>query len=160
MESDGLSKTSGSAPAQLRGRNLTKVLSSMTVMQNAAMTLGDLGIKITPMEITSATSVSVIRDTSIIAVEITLPDQDEAKVAADVLAAEMKKVYAKMCSPRHAGGSAQPAASDGPCLVTVDPAVVFPVNQHKLSNLWLGLMGGLLLGVIVAAVIPSSKEGA
>ncbi len=77
----------------LRLSNLGSIASSQRVMQNASLTLADLGMKFTPGEILSHTNVSPVRDTSQLAIEVTLPEQNEAKIAADVIAAEFKKVY-------------------------------------------------------------------
>ena len=156
IEGENVSKAPGGATAHPQGRNLTKLLSSTAVMRGASKTLADLGLKLTPPEIIRATSVSAVRDTNIVAVEVTLPDQDEAKIAADVLSAEMKKAYADVYSSSHTSGASRPDLF----LVTVDPTVVFPVDQHRILNLWGGLIGGLLLGAILAAMIPIYREGA
>lgn len=81
---------------QLRLSNLGTIATSQKVLQNAAETLGDLNIQTTPLEILQATKVQPVRDTNILAVEVTLQNPEEAKVAADVLSAEFKKVYAEL----------------------------------------------------------------
>jgi capsular exopolysaccharide synthesis family protein len=62
-------------------------------MQNAANTLNDLNLRYSPEEILKSTKVSPVKDTNIIAIEVTLPDPQEAKIAADVVASALKNVY-------------------------------------------------------------------
>lgn len=81
---------------QLRLSNLGNIATSQRVMQNAAMTLDDLGRKFTADEILRRTSIAPVRDTNIMAVEVTLPDPNEAKIAADVVAAEFRRVYGEI----------------------------------------------------------------
>ena len=81
---------------QLRLTNLGQLAISQRVLSNAAQTLSDLGMKFTSEEIVSNTSVEPVRETNIIAVEVTLPDPEEAKVAADVIASEFKKAYGEL----------------------------------------------------------------
>lgn len=85
-----------STDIQLQLSNLGNIATSQTVLQNAAQTLSDLGMRFTPEQVLSATSVAPVRDTNILAIEVTLPDAKSAKVAADVIAAEFKKVYADL----------------------------------------------------------------
>ncbi len=84
----------GVVDIQLQLSNLGNLATSQRVLSNAANTLNDLGMKYRPEEILGATQVSPVRDTNILAIEVTLPDAKEAKVAADVIASEFKKVYA------------------------------------------------------------------
>jgi len=103
MESKGMSKSgvalypemqySSLMDAQLRLSNLANIAISNKVMNDAAETLADLGSTYTPLEILQATSVEPVRDTNILAVEVTLPDPEEAKKAADVVASSFKRVY-------------------------------------------------------------------
>lgn len=81
---------------QLRLSNLGSIASSQRVMQNAALTLSDLGMKFSAADILKHTSVSPVRDTSQLAIEVTLEDPNDAKIAADVIAAEFKKVYGEL----------------------------------------------------------------
>ncbi|MGI6295700.1 MAG: GumC family protein [Armatimonadota bacterium] len=81
---------------QLQISNLGNLATSQRVMQNAAQTLSDLGLNYDARRILSATSVTPVRDTNILAIEVTLSDAEAAKVAADVVAAEFKKVYADL----------------------------------------------------------------
>lgn len=81
---------------QLQISNLGNLATSQRVMQNAAQTLSDLGLNYDARRILAATSVTPVRDTNILAIEVTLPDAEAAKVAADVVAAEFKKVYADL----------------------------------------------------------------
>jgi len=78
---------------QLRLSNLDTIAVSNTVMQNAANTLNDLNLRYSPDEILQSTKVSPVKDTNIIAIEVTLPDPQEAKIAADVVASALKNVY-------------------------------------------------------------------
>lgn len=74
---------------------LGTLLTSQRVLSNAANTMADLGLK-QPAQVLSAVTITPVRDTNILAIEVTLPDPREAKVAADVVAAEFKKVYSDM----------------------------------------------------------------
>lgn len=97
MESGTLSKRSSNkttaAMEERRLSTLGNIVTSQRVLANAAATLSNLGMKTTPEQVLSATQVIPVRDANILAIEVTLADPKEAKVAADVLAAEMKKVY-------------------------------------------------------------------
>ncbi len=86
----------GALDVQLQLSNLGNIATSQRVLSSAANTLNDLGMKHTPEEILAATQVAPVRDTNILAIEVTLPDAKEAKVAADVVAAEFKRVYADL----------------------------------------------------------------
>jgi|GEM_PF-2133955 len=86
------------AMQQQRLMNLGNLAGSQRVLQNAANALSDLGMKHSPEQILTATSITPVRDTSILAIEVTLPDAKEAKVAADVIANEFKKVYNELQS--------------------------------------------------------------
>ncbi|MCL5105093.1 MAG: hypothetical protein M1133_13395, partial [Armatimonadetes bacterium] len=81
---------------QLRLSNLGSIATSQKVLMNSAETLRDLNLTLTPEEILQRTNVEPVKDTNILAVEVTLPNPDEAKVAADVIAAEFKKVYGEL----------------------------------------------------------------
>ena len=78
---------------QLRLSNLGSIATSNKVMQDAVNTLRDLGSTYTPEDILGALQVSPVRDTNILAVEVTLPDPVEASKAADVVATSFKNVY-------------------------------------------------------------------
>lgn len=95
----------------LRLSNLVSIASSQTVVQRAVDSLRDLNIDMKPEEILSHITVSPEKDTNIIAIEVTLPSvpnpmeskedagirtRTEAKVAADVIAASLKKRYAEL----------------------------------------------------------------
>jgi succinoglycan biosynthesis transport protein ExoP len=85
-----------SVDLQLQLSNLGNLATSQRVLSNAAQTLADLGMNFTPQQVLAATSVTPVRDTNILAIEVMLPDAKSAKVAADVIAAEFKKVYADL----------------------------------------------------------------
>jgi len=78
---------------QLQLSNLGNIATSQKVLSNAAQSLAELGLKMDPEDILAATSVHPERDTNILAIEVTLPDEQEAKVAADAIATEFKKTY-------------------------------------------------------------------
>lgn len=84
----------GAMDIQLQLSNLGNIATSQRVLSNSARTLSDLGMKYSPEDILKKTQVAPVRDTNILAIEVTLPDAGAAKVAADVIAAEFKKVYA------------------------------------------------------------------
>lgn len=81
---------------QLRLSNLANIATSQRVLNNASVTLDDLGLKISASEILAHTSVEPVRDTNILAIEVTLPDPIEAKTAADVISSEFKRAYAEL----------------------------------------------------------------
>ena len=129
---------------QMRMVNLGNLATSSAVLSNVARTLSDLGMEFTPQEVLSGTSVTPVRDTNILAIEVTLPDAKEAKVAADVIAAEMKKEYAD----RYGSDIRK-----GIVLKTVDPAFVRPLVRPNPARLLFALLftpvGGPVIGVIV-----------
>ena len=132
---------------KMRLDNLVDLARSSRVLSNTAQTLSELGMKFAPQEVLSNTSVTPVRDTNILAIEVTLPDPKEAKVAADVLAAETKKEYA-----RQYGFDIR----KGLVLKTVDPAFVRPLVRPNPAKLLFGLLfsqlGGPIIGVIVGLV--------
>ena len=130
----------------MRLGNLGNLASSQAVLSNAAQTLNDLGLKFTPEQILSSTSIMPVKDTSFLAIEVTLPDPREAKVAADVIAAELKKEYLR----RNALKSGEMG------LKTIDPVYVRPVDQHKALKLGLGLIGGFLLGAVLGLILAAA----
>ncbi|MHB9035837.1 MAG: GumC family protein [Armatimonadota bacterium] len=81
---------------QLRLSNLGSIATSQRVLTNAAETLRDLNLSFTPADILDKTSVQPVKDTNILAVEVTLENPQEAKVAADVIAAEFKRAYTEI----------------------------------------------------------------
>lgn len=81
---------------QLRLSNLASIATSQRVFGAAAETLPEYGMRFSPQQIFSSTKVSPVRDTNILAVEVTLPDPNEAMVAADVIAEEFKRVYSEL----------------------------------------------------------------
>lgn len=83
---------------QLRLSNLGNLATSQRVLESAAKTLDDLSMKFSPDEILAHTKVQPVKDTNILAVEVTLPNPNEAKIAADVVAAELKRIYSDLNS--------------------------------------------------------------
>lgn len=72
---------------------IVKIGSSQKVLNASIQTLEDLGLQYQPEELLPYTAIFVEPHTNIVAIEVTLPDGREAKVAADVIAAEIKKAY-------------------------------------------------------------------
>jgi len=72
------------------------VATSQRVLSAAAETLSDLGLKHTPDEILGRTTVKPVKNTNVLAVEVTLENPEEAKIAADVIAAEFQRAYTDM----------------------------------------------------------------
>ncbi|MDH7603089.1 MAG: polysaccharide biosynthesis tyrosine autokinase [Armatimonadota bacterium] len=106
MESLGMSKE-GVSPfpemrspvlldMQVRLSNLASLATSNKVMQDAIMMLRDLGSIYSDQELLAATKVEPVRDTNILAIEVTLPDPVEAKKAADVIATAFKNAYKEL----------------------------------------------------------------
>lgn len=81
---------------QLRLSNLGNIARSQRVIVPAVDTLADLGMEFSPDRILQNTSIQPVRDTNILAVEVTLPNPYDAKNAADVIAAEFKRVYGEL----------------------------------------------------------------
>ena len=81
---------------QLRLSNLGQLATSQRVLSNARDTLRELGLTFPADQIGQVMSVQPVKDTNILAIEVTLPDAEEAKVAADVVASEFRKVYAEL----------------------------------------------------------------
>lgn len=81
---------------QLQLSNLGNIATSQTVLDNALQMLSDYGFSFTPDQILAATDVTPVRDTNFLAIDVTLPDPKEAKVAADVIASEFKNFYAEL----------------------------------------------------------------
>ncbi|MCX6344119.1 MAG: polysaccharide biosynthesis tyrosine autokinase [Armatimonadetes bacterium] len=75
---------------------MASIATSQRVLESAIDTLRDLSLNMKVDEILRATRVEPVKDTNIMAIEVTLPDPEVAKVAADVIAAEFKKVYAEL----------------------------------------------------------------
>lgn len=94
MESVGPPVQGQSDYYKMRLANLGNLATSQRVLSNAANTLSELGMKYSPRQILMSTSVTPVRDTNTLAIEVTLPDAQEAKISADVIAAELKKAYA------------------------------------------------------------------
>lgn len=126
---------------------LGNVATSQAVLSNAAQTLLGLGVKSTPQEVLTHTTVTPVRDTNILAIEVTLPDAMEAKVATDVIAAETKKEYARRYGKPDDGASG---------LRTIDPAFVHQLERGNPARLVLALLftplAGPIIGVIVGLV--------
>lgn len=133
---------------KMRLDNLVSLATSQAVFSNAAQTLDDLGMKSTVDRALSGTSVTPVQDTNILAIEVTTPDLKEAMIAADVIAAEIKKEYV-----RQHESDAQPVAT----LRTLDPAFGYRVTSPRLGASILPILfspyGGPAIGVIVGLVL-------
>ena len=92
-------RTRKQTPAMQKRRldTLVELATSQKVLSNAAETLSSLGLRHSPPEILAATTVEPVTGTNIIAIEVTLPDAKDAKIAADVVAAEFKKAFGDQC---------------------------------------------------------------
>ena len=142
--------------------NLCTLATSQRVLSNTAQTLWDLGLKYSPERILASAEVIPVKDTSIIAIEVTMPDPKDAKVAVDVFASELKKVYA--------GLNTTPGGAEKAALITIDPAYVRPYVPHgdarspsssassPAGSLIIGLVVGLALGVLLAVLVGSRRR--
>ena len=135
-----------SSDRQAALNTLGSIATSNRVMQYADETLRDLRLNWRSERVYAGTNIRPVKDTYILAVEVTLPDPTEAKVAADVVGASVKKFYNEFYGYKGAKGE--------PSLKTVDPAHVFPVNQRKMLRLVRALIEGLVLGIVLAAILP------
>jgi capsular polysaccharide biosynthesis protein len=72
-----------------------------------------------PSEVLSSLRVTPVKDTYIVAIEVTSGDAREAKAAADIVGSVLKA----KCSSSGSGGSQ---------LRTIDPAFVRPVQKHTV----------------------------
>lgn len=121
------------------------------VLSNSSKTLADRGIRMSPKQILSAMAIVPVKDTYIIAIEVTLPDPKQAKETADVIAAELQRDYAQLHPPKPGQRS----------MNTIDPAYVHKIDSHQglvlLLGLFAGLFTGTLLGIIIAAVMPNKE---
>ena len=87
----GRTKTQSTALQNRQMNTLVNLAMSERVISDAVQTMSSIGLKHSPGEMLGATTVAPIKNTYIIAVEVTLPDPKDAKVAADIVGAEIKK---------------------------------------------------------------------
>lgn len=154
MESRSISAQSiptfKTGPANLA--NLGSLAMSSRVIMNAVQTLSDLGVESTPEKVLKNITVAPVKDTNILAIEVTLPDAKEAKVAADVMASELKKEYARVY--------AQPGKNNEVALKIIDPAYVIPAHRPNPARLLLALLfspiGGPTVGIIIGLLLGLS----
>jgi len=145
---------------RMRLNDLGNLATSQRVLASTAQTLGDMGLKHTPQEILTAVEVTPVKDTSMLAIEVKLPDASDAKLAADVMSNELKNVYEK-----------QHEHDDAKCeLRTVDPAYVRLAPKPNSTKYALdlvtgpiagpaaGLAVGLLLGIAIASILSRRKS--
>ncbi len=81
---------------QLRLSNLGRIATSQPVLRNALVTMRDFGVIIDGDYLVKHTTVEPVKDTNILAIEVSLPDGRNAKTAADVIALEFTKVYSEL----------------------------------------------------------------
>ena len=128
---------------------LAQIARSSRMMGYAALSLSDCGGNDLARRVLPWTSVEPVKDTNILAVEVTLPDPAEAKLAADVVAASIKKACQEILAPKQ---------KDEPVLKTIDPAIVFPVDQRRSRKLLGALLAGLIAGIVIAAMLPGGSR--
>ena len=73
---------------------LAEIATSGRVMGAAARVFADFGLDKT--QILGSVTARAVKDTSILAIEVTWPNPQEAKLAADVIATEFKRAYAEI----------------------------------------------------------------
>lgn len=78
--------------------DLAHIATSMSVINRAVQSLEDLGISVKPDQLIETLQVQPVADTQILQIEVTSPDPDEAKSAADVVAAEFRTFYRELVS--------------------------------------------------------------
>src|SRR5262245_48989462 len=71
--------------------DLGHICGSHTVMERTASTLQVLGISTDPIKLLSTVNVEPVPQTEILQIDVTSPDPEEAKAAADVIAAEFRR---------------------------------------------------------------------
>ncbi len=105
MESRGMSKEGVSVypdpqmmiqDVQLRISNLTRIARSPSVLQPAFTTLNDLGLRSTLPEIQGGLEIAPDRDSTILVIKVTLPNQEDAYTAADVIAKQFIVRYGEI----------------------------------------------------------------
>lgn len=138
---------------------LGNLATSQTVLSNAAQTLSELGMN--PSEVLPGTTVTPVKDTNILSIEVTSTDAKQAKVAADTLGAELKKAYSEL----HAGESTG-------IVKTIDPAFVRPAPHanaaasmltfitNPLAGPAIGVAVGLALGLLLGALFRNRRQPA
>lgn len=85
--------------AQLTERRINTLVSIATsdrVMMNSANILRDLGLVSSPQKLLSSVTIEPVQNTNILTIEVQLPDPQEAKLAADVIASEFKRSLAEI----------------------------------------------------------------
>lgn len=83
---------------QMHLADLANIATSNSVISRSVETLGQLGIALDPLRLIRTLKVEPVTDTQILQVEITSEDPDEAKSAADVVAAEFQRFYRELVS--------------------------------------------------------------
>ena len=102
MDPIALSDTASPEAVRSRVAMLTGIATSIRVMREAIATLRDLGIDLSSSELTDSTRVYATGAPGVLAISVHLPDARFAKVTADVLAAELKRLYGeiRLAAPR------------------------------------------------------------
>ncbi len=96
MDSLALSDTSTAETRSARLAIAVSIAGSNRVMRDVAATLEDLGLSYSPGELIRAARVYETGTPGTLAIAVYLDDAAQAKVAADVIAAELKKVYGEI----------------------------------------------------------------
>lgn len=127
MESAGSSGGVCAAPtSEARLKKIATLVQSRDVCKRASTKLKGFGVSVTPDEIKKYTSVRVLKDTNILALEARSMDATDAKVIADVTASEAIAVYDEL-NKSWAKKTGVPE-SKAPRLKVVDPAYVMPTR--------------------------------
>ena len=102
MDPIALSDTSSPETRSARLAIVMSIARSNRVIRDAIAVLNDLGLKYSPDELMNAARVYPTGSPGMLAINVHLPDARQAKAAADVLASELKKVYAeiRLAGPR------------------------------------------------------------
>lgn len=128
--------------------DLIQLARSNRVLANANQTLMDLGPKSDINDIYSHLIVEQVKDTNIIAIEVTLLDPNDAKMTADVVANEVRKSSKEMFTDK----DAKKTGNNDYLVKTIDPAYVFPVNSRANIRLLITLLITSLVVIGIAAI--------
>ena len=140
-----------SAAQERHINDLALMAQSETVMQRSAETMWRLSVNDAPETLLATLDVELIPDSNMLWVKVTAEDKDEAKAAADVVAAEFAKFYQEMQHNQPSGGDTTTGtskAAEGPSIKVVDRTVwIVPFSWPRriLNILWSPL------GIIMAA---------
>ena len=102
MDPIALSDTSSPETRSARVAILTGLARGMRVMTAASNTLSDLGLDLSPSALMESTRVYAAGCPGTLGIDVHMADAKHAKVAADVIAAELKRIYGeiRLAGPR------------------------------------------------------------